>query len=75
MYRQNNKLYHSYNFIEFIKQINRLEIQKALIDYGHEKFIEDNEPGLELTKSVKAPSGKEVYVNISFGAEFFRPFF
>lgn len=39
------------------------------------KFIEDNEPGLELTKQIKAPSGKEVYVNISFGAEFFRPFF
>lgn len=39
------------------------------------KFIEDNEPSLELNKTVKAPSGKEVYVNISFGAEFFRPFF
>lgn len=39
------------------------------------KFIEENEPGLDLTKTIKAPSGKEVYVNISFGAEFFRPFF
>jgi len=39
------------------------------------KFVEDNEPGLDLTKAIIAPSGKEVYVNISFGAEFFRPFF
>lgn len=39
------------------------------------KFIEENEPRLDLQKKVKAPSGKEVIVNIAFGVEFFRPFF
>jgi hypothetical protein len=39
------------------------------------KFIDDNEPTLDLTKKVIAPSGKETYVNIVFGVEFFRPFF
>jgi hypothetical protein len=39
------------------------------------KFIDENEPTLDLTKKVIAPSGKETYVNIVFGVEFFRPFF
>ena len=39
------------------------------------RFVEENEPTLELTKKVIAPSGKETYVNIVFGVEFFRPFF
>jgi hypothetical protein len=38
-------------------------------------FIEENEPRLDLIKKVIAPSGKETYVNIVFGVEFFRPFF
>jgi hypothetical protein len=38
-------------------------------------FIDENEPRLDLTKMVKAPSGKETKVNIVFGVEFFRPFF
>lgn len=38
-------------------------------------FITKNEPRLDLTRKVIAPSGKEVYVNITFGVEFFRPFF
>jgi len=39
------------------------------------KFIDDNEPSLDLIKKVITPSGKETYVNIVFGVEFFRPFF
>ena len=39
------------------------------------RFIEENEPSLDLIKKVIAPSGKEVYVNIAFGVDFFRPFF
>jgi hypothetical protein len=39
------------------------------------KFISDNEPKLELNREVLAPSGKKVLARISFGAEFFRPFF
>lgn len=39
------------------------------------KFIEDNEPSLDLKKRIIAPSGKEVNIEITFGVEFFRPFF
>jgi hypothetical protein len=38
-------------------------------------FLQKNEPRLELTKQVKAPSGEIVNVDINFGVEFFRPFF
>jgi hypothetical protein len=33
------------------------------------------EPRLDLNKTILAPSGEEVQINVSFGAEFFRPFF
>jgi hypothetical protein len=39
------------------------------------KFVEDNEPGLELNRKITTPSGKEVNIEITFGVEFFRPFF
>ena len=39
------------------------------------KFINENQPGLDLRKSFKAPSGEIVDANINFGVEFFRPFF
>jgi len=38
------------------------------------RFILDNEPRLDLTKEVIAPSGEKVVVDITFGVEFFRPF-
>ena len=38
-------------------------------------FVDENEPRLDLVRKVNAPSGKEVYANIAFGVEFFRPFF
>jgi hypothetical protein len=39
------------------------------------KFMDDNEPKLDLKKIIKAPSGEPLTVNIGFGVEFFRPFF
>lgn len=39
------------------------------------KFINDNQPSLDLTKSVTAPSGELVSLEITFGVDFFRPFF
>lgn len=39
------------------------------------KFIRENKPGLDLIQKVKAPSGEEVEFIISFGVEFFRPFY
>ena len=39
------------------------------------KFIRENEPGLDLTRTVVAPSGEKVDVDINFGVEFFRVFY
>ena len=39
------------------------------------KFISQNEPGLDLTLEVIAPSGENVSTSITFGVDFFRPFF
>jgi hypothetical protein len=38
-------------------------------------FLFDNEPRLDLRRVVIAPSGERLTVNVSFGVEFFRPFF
>jgi len=38
-------------------------------------FLKNNQPGLDLKKTVKAPSGEIVTVDVTFGADFFRPFF
>lgn len=33
------------------------------------------EPKLDLTRTIMAPSGEKVTIDVAFGAEFFRPFF
>jgi hypothetical protein len=38
-------------------------------------FLEVNEPKIELKRTITAPSGNKVDVEITFGAEFFRVFF
>jgi hypothetical protein len=38
-------------------------------------FIRENQPSLELTKTLQAPSGEKVTFDVTFGVEFFRPFF
>jgi len=38
-------------------------------------FIKDNQPSLDLTKTLQAPSGEKVTFDVTFGTEFFRPFF
>ena len=39
------------------------------------KFMDDNEPRLDLMRTVTAPSGEKLTVNVGFGVDFFRPFF
>jgi hypothetical protein len=39
------------------------------------KFVKEHKPNLDLVKSVTAPSGELVNVEVSFGVEFFRPFY
>ena len=38
-------------------------------------FIDENEPRLDLRRTIIAPSGNKVDVEIAFGVEFFRVFF
>ena len=47
-----------------------------IMDSKHiRQFMLENEPRLDLKKEVLAPSGKKVSVDITFGVDFFRPFF
>ena len=39
------------------------------------KFLKENIPSLDLSKTIAAPSGELVTFEITFGVEFFRPFF
>lgn len=39
------------------------------------KFMDENEPRLDMTQVVTAPSGEKLTVRVGFGDEFFRPFF
>jgi len=39
------------------------------------KFLRECEPKLDLIRTITAPSGEKVAVEVTFGAEFFRPFF
>jgi hypothetical protein len=38
-------------------------------------FMNENEPRLDMTKTLQAPSGERLTVNVGFGVDFFRPFF
>lgn len=39
------------------------------------KFLNTNVPALDLKRSINAPSGELVTFDVTFGVEFFRPFF
>lgn len=60
---------------------DKSEIQKfietmPLADSKHiKKFMNENEPRLDLIRGIIAPSGEKLSVNIGFGVDFFRPFF
>jgi hypothetical protein len=38
-------------------------------------FLRENQPSLDMRKQVRTPSGEIVTVTVTFGVEFFRPFF
>lgn len=52
--------------------IEKLPIKDSL---DFKKFVSENKPGLDLVKTIPAPSGENVQVRIGFGVEFFRPFY
>jgi hypothetical protein len=39
------------------------------------QFMDENEPKLDMRKTVNTPSGEKLTVNVGFGVDFFRPFF
>jgi hypothetical protein len=62
----NRDMMNIHNFVE------RLPIKDS---QDFRKFLKENKPGLDLTKTVKTPSGEDTQVEIGFGVEFFRPFY
>jgi hypothetical protein len=57
-------------------EISKFIEQMPIMDSKYiSTFIRDNEPRINLNREITAPSGKRVNVRITFGAEFFRPFF
>ena len=59
-----------------------LRLQKEIQKIGENadskfisKFMNDNEPRLDMSRVIIAPSGEKLTVNVGFGVEFFRPFF
>ena len=57
---------------EIAKFINQMPIMDSKYITS---FINENEPGIDLTNEIIAPSGKKVLGRVTFGVEFFRPFF
>ena len=57
---------------ELSKEIERMPITDSKYI---KNFLLENEPRLDLKKTVTAPSGEKLTVNVGFGVEFFRPFF
>jgi hypothetical protein len=57
-------------------EISKFVEQMPILDSKFiRKFMNDNEPRLDLSRVVITPSGEKMTVNVGFGADFFRPFF
>ena len=57
---------------EIVKFIPQMPISDSKLIRS---YLSDCEPKLDLDRTIIAPSGEKVTVTVSFGAEFFRPFF
>jgi len=56
--------------------ISKFVNEMLIADSKHiKRFLEENEPRLNMEKIVTTPSGDKLTVYIGFGVEFFRPFF
>ena len=60
------------NLMSISQQINSLPI---VYSQFIRKFLEKIQPGIDLSKTAKSPSGEIVNYTIEFGFNFFRPFF
>jgi hypothetical protein len=71
-----NKQIIEINGIQDRSEISKFVDQMPIADSKYiRKFMDDNEPRLDLTRTVIAPSGEKLTVNVGFGVDFFRPFF
>jgi len=71
-----NKQIIEINGIQDRSEISKFIDQMPIADSKYiRKFMDDNEPRLDLTRTVIAPSGEKLTVNVGFGVDFFRPFF
>jgi hypothetical protein len=71
-----NKQILEINGVEDRSEISKFIDQMPIADSKYiRKFMDDNEPRLDLTRTVIAPSGEKLTVNVGFGVDFFRPFF
>ena len=57
---------------EIVKFIEQMPIADSKF---LKKFMDENEPKLDMKKTVTTPSGELLTVNVGFGVDFFRPFF
>jgi hypothetical protein len=71
-----NKQILEINGITDRSEISKFIDQMPIADSKYiRKFMDDNEPRLDLMRTVTAPSGEKLTVNVGFGVDFFRPFF
>ena len=71
-----NKKIIEINGVQDRSEISKFIDQMPIADSKYiRKFMDENEPKLDLTRTVIAPSGEKLTVNVGFGVDFFRPFF
>ena len=62
-----------------VQEKNKIALMVDNLPIGDSKFIRsflrENTPALDFKKTVTAPSGELVTIDVTFGVEFFRPFF
>jgi hypothetical protein len=57
-------------------EIAKFVEQMPIMDSKYiQKFMNENEPKLDMKKYVTTPSGEKLQVNVGVGVDFFRPFF
>jgi hypothetical protein len=71
-----NKQIVEINGVSEKSEISKFIEQMPIIDSKYiRQFLNDNEPRLDMKKSITTPSGEKLIVNVGFGVDFFRPFF
>lgn len=71
-----NKMIQEIDGITDREKISTFVDSLPIMDSKHiRNFVKNNQPSLDLEKTVITPSGEKVSIKITLGVEFFRPFF